>query len=229
MLLRSKTALLCTVSMVLHFDDSAEKEVTFKENDYILIKSRYNGNKFVDVAKVNKVLPIFDSIGKFEGCKLVLDLAKQFNSNRITINTNDILNVKPITKEAAMDLYNCGDDLVITDEMFNPDPVEDIDPDMGVTPDDPTVEEPDEDTPPTDTPAEDDPEQTPKDDDPVEDINPDMGVTPDEKDNDDKEEPSEELPSESEQLPEDDSKDDEDQGVEKDPTDKGGEELDGDN
>lgn len=209
MLLRSKTDLLCTVSMILYFDNGTEKEVTFKENDYILIKSRYNGNKFVDVAKVNKVLPIFDSIGKFEGCKLVLDLAKQFNSNRITINTNDILNVKLITKEAAMDLYNCGDDLVITDEMFDSDPVDYIDPDMGVIPDDPIVEDPGK-----DTPIENDSEQNPKDDNSIEESDPDT-VMPDEKDNDSIKEPSGELPSETEQLPENDSVDDKDQGGEK--------------
>ena len=143
MLLRSETNTHFYAELSLFFDDSTQKTVSLNEGDFVIIKIRYDGDKLLGVAKIIQVMPILNTSTGHTfcvDCKLVLDLARQFDSSRITISTSDVLDIKAITKEAAMDLYNAGEDLVITDEMFKPDPVEDIDPGMGVVPEEPSTD-----------------------------------------------------------------------------------------
>lgn len=133
MLLQSTTKLICSIELTLLFDDNVEKTIKISGGEYALIKFRHNGNKLKKVVKIKSIKPQFSwHTGECIGCILRLDLADQFNSNSISIKTDRILDIKIISETAANELLKVEE---ITDEMFNPDPDYEIDPEMGVVPD----------------------------------------------------------------------------------------------
>lgn len=154
LLIQSKTELMHTAKVSLRYDDNTTKEITITDGIFMLLKYRYNGNKNIDVVKVNKVKAIFKPLNPtqviFDGAILVLDIAREFNSKRIHITTDDILNAKIITEESAMDFLEHWDEIDKSDALFEPeatkDDTMDIDPEFGVDdePEEPTDPTPDD-------------------------------------------------------------------------------------
>ena len=154
LLIESKTELMHTAKVLLRYDDNTTKEITITDGIFMLLKYRYNGNKNIDVVKVNKVKAIFKPLNPtqviFDGAILVLDIAREFNSKRIHITTDDILNAKIITEESAMDFLEHWDKIDKSDALFEPEATKDdtidIDPEFGVDVD-PEESEPTDPTP----------------------------------------------------------------------------------
>lgn len=139
LLMQSNTELICNIKLTLTFDDTSTKEIFLHDNDFIVLKYRYNGNKDVSIAKINKITTIFnqhDNRMELDNAILVLDIAKAFESKRIHVKTSDILNIRTLSEDIAMYLFKIWDDIDVTDDIFGDiiptDPNNPIDSDMNV-------------------------------------------------------------------------------------------------
>lgn len=130
MLLQSTIDFITSVRMKMLFDNSKEKVVILEKDQYILIKFRHNGGKYRRLGKVKAIVPVIETMlahhcgqtdSLFSGCKIVVDFGAVFGSCQLTINCNEILDLRVLTEDKVKELLALGDDLVITDDMFDED------------------------------------------------------------------------------------------------------------
>lgn len=137
MLLGLETKIFYNVSLTFTFDDNTTKTVAVSSNQYILIEFVRGGCRFRKACKLVTIDPVIkDVYTKDIGCTLVIDCAEQFESCRLRIDSEDVRNVKIVTKEYVEDLLKTPD-YIITPDMFEeeatiPDDNMELDPDFSV-------------------------------------------------------------------------------------------------
>ena len=109
MLLQSTINFITKVQMSMLFDDSTEKVVVLEKDQYILIKFKHNGGKYSRLGKIKNITPVVGlpdggndcqgSWSPFTGCRITVDFGSTFGSCQLTINCNEILNIRIITEE----------------------------------------------------------------------------------------------------------------------------------
>lgn len=158
MLLQSTINFITKVQLSMLFDNSQEKVVVLEKGQYVLIKFRHNGGKYSRLGKIKEIIPVVgipeglpacgDSRSPFTGCRIVVDFGSTFGSCQLTIGCNEILNIRILTEDKLKELLALGDELIITDEMF--DESNDLKPgdEPGID-DNPPTDNPDGETPTT--------------------------------------------------------------------------------
>lgn len=123
MLTGNISRIIFTLSLELTFDDGTSKVGVINENDYLLLKFRYDGNKLIRACKVIAIQPVilYTQPESYTGA-LMIDCSGEFYADRLKVVAKDILDFRIVDKKFIDDL---APDYDITDDLFDPenDPV----------------------------------------------------------------------------------------------------------